>query len=72
MVTDGGGWTLFYANNGHEDSPIQMSYTQMRDALKTKPVDNLSDYNDSNLSGLINYNHFIDRGSNEILIRNRT
>ncbi len=50
MVTDGGGWTLFYANNGHEDSPIQMSYVQMREALATKPVDELSVYDNPNLA----------------------
>ncbi len=72
MVTDGGGWTLFYANNGHEDSPIQMSYVQMREALATKPVDELSDYNNPNLAGLLDYSHFISMGSKEILIRNRT
>lgn len=72
MVTDGGGWTLFYANNGHEDSTIQMSYVQMREALKTQPVDSLADYNNPNLAGLLDYAHFIGLGSKEVLIRNRT
>ncbi len=72
MITDGGGWTLFYANNGHADSPIQMSYVQMREALTTTPIDTLSDYHNPNLAGLLNYSHFIGIGSKEILIRNRT
>ncbi len=37
MQTDGGGWTLFYANNGYEDSPIQKSYVEMRDTMETEP-----------------------------------
>lgn len=72
MVADGGGWTLFYANNGHIDSPIQMSYVQMREALAAKPVDELIDYNDPNLAGLLEYSHFIGFGFKEVLIRNRT
>lgn len=72
MMTDGGGWTLFYANNGHIDSPIQMSYVQMREALTTKPVDELTDYNNPNLAGLLEYSHFIGFGFKEVLIRNRT
>lgn len=71
MVTDGGGWTLFYVNNGHADSPIQMSYVQMRESLKTQPVDSLSDYNNPNLAWLLDYSHFIGLGSKEVLIRNR-
>ena len=72
MVTDGGGWTLFYANNGYANSPIQMSYVQMRDALTITPVDALSEYSNPNLAGLIDYSHFIGLGSKEILIRNRS
>jgi hypothetical protein len=33
MQTDGGGWTLFYANNGHPESPIKKSYVEMRDTM---------------------------------------
>ena len=55
MQTDGGGWTLFYANNGHPDSPIKMSYVQMRDVLETNPINNLSEYNTSTLAGLLDY-----------------
>jgi len=58
MQTDGGGWTLFYANNGHEDSPIQKSYVQMRDTMSTEPVLDLSNYNDPNLAGLLDYTSF--------------
>ncbi len=72
MQTDGGGWTLFYANNGHPDSPIQKSYVEMRNVLETEPVNDLSHYDDPNLAGLLNYHHFTDLGSKEILIRNRT
>ena len=72
MQTDGGGWTLFYANNGHPDSPIQKSYVEMRDALESQPLDTLSKYDEPNLAGLLNYHHFTELGSREILIRNRT
>lgn len=72
MQTDGGGWTLFYANNGHPDSPIKQSYVEMRDTLETAPIFDLSNYTDPNLVGLLNYRHFITGGSKEILIRNRT
>ena len=71
MQTDGGGWTLFYANNSHEDSPIQKSYVQMRETMSSEPVLDLSNYDDSNLAWLLDYNNFIDTGSKEILIRNR-
>lgn len=72
MQTDGGGWTLFYANNGHEDSPIAKSYVQMRETMTTEPILDLSNYDDPNLAGLLDFNHFITGGSKEILIRNRT
>ncbi len=71
MQTDGGGWTLFYANNGHPESPIKMSYVQMRDVLATNPVDNLSEYNTPTLAGLLDYTAFTEQWSREILIRNR-
>lgn len=71
MQTDGGGWTLFYANNGHEDSPIQKSYVQMRDTMSTEPVLDLSNYNDPNLAGLLDYTSFTTHWSKEVLIRNR-
>lgn len=72
MQTDGGGWILFYANNGHPDSPIKQSYVEMRDALETAPIPDLSNYIDPNLAGLLNFRHFTAGGSKEILIRNRT
>lgn len=71
MQTDGGGWTLFYVNNGHPDSPIQKSYVEMRDALESQPLDTLSKYDEPNLAGLLNYHYFTELGSREILIRNR-
>lgn len=71
MQTDGGGWTLFYANNGYEDSPIQKSYVQMRETMKTEPFLDLSDYNDTYLAWLLDYSHFTENGATEILIRNR-
>lgn len=70
MQTDGGGWTLFYANNGYEDSPIQKSYVDMRDTMKTEPVLDLSEYNNQYLAGLLDYSHFTENGTAEVLIRN--
>lgn len=49
MSTDGGGWTLFYANNGHSGSTIKESYVQMRDNMTTKPYA-LQAYDDPNLA----------------------
>lgn len=72
MQTDGGGWTLFYANNGHPDSLIKKSYVEMRDAIETAPISDLSNYTDPNLAGLLNFRHFTAGGSKEVLIRNRT
>lgn len=72
MKTSGGGWTLFYANNGHAASDIKMSYVDMRDALEKIPVDNIADYDNPNLAGLLDYKYFTEIGSREILIRNRT
>lgn len=70
MQTDGGGWTLFYANNGYADSPIAKSYVQMRDTMKTEPFLDFSNYDDKYLAGLLDYSHFIQNGDTEILIRN--
>lgn len=72
MKTAGGGWTLFYANNGHPSSEIKMSYRDMRDDLKVWKSVQISEYDNPNLSGLLNYNYFTDAGAKEILIRNRT
>jgi hypothetical protein len=63
---------LFYANNGHPASEIKMSYIEMRNALETAPVDNISEYDSPNIAGLLNYKYFIEMGAKEILIRNRT
>lgn len=71
MQTDGGGWTLFYANNGHPDSPIQKSYVEMRETMKSQPLADFSNFDDPNLAGLLDYSHFIEIGAKEILIRNR-
>lgn len=72
METDGGGWTLFYANNGHEDSPIQKSYVEMRETMKSKSILDLGNYNNQYLAGLLDYSHFTQSGATEVLIRNRT
>ncbi len=72
MQTDGGGWTLFYANNGYEDSPIAKSYVEMRDTMKTDPILDLSQYDNKYLAGLLDYSHFTQNGASDILIRNRT
>ncbi len=72
MKTAGGWWTLFYANNGHPSSEIKMSYRDMRDALKTSPPAQISEYDNPNLAGLLDYTYFTDTGAKEILIRNRT
>lgn len=71
MQTDGGGWTLFYVNNGHEDSPVQKSYVQMRETMSTEPVLDLSIYDEPNLAGLLDYSHFMNLGAKDILIKNR-
>jgi hypothetical protein len=71
MQTDGGGWTLFYANNGHPESPIQKSYVEMREALATTPLDDISAYDDPNLAGLLDFKHFTELGAKQVLIRNR-
>lgn len=60
MKTAGGGWTLFYANNGHSTSEIKMSYVDMRDALEKAPIDNIADYDNPNLTGLLNYKYFTE------------
>ena len=72
MQTDGGGWTLFYANNGYEDAPIAKSYVEMRDTMKTDPILDLSQYDNKYLAGLLDYSHFTQKGASEILVRNRT
>lgn len=72
MKTSGGWWTLFYANNGHPSSEIKMSYRDMRDAVKTSPPAQISEYDNPNLAGLLDYNNFTDIGAKEMLIRNRT
>ncbi len=72
MQTDWGGWTLFYANNGYQDSPIQKSYVEMRDSMETEPLLDLSKYDDQYLTGLLDFKHFIKNNSTELLIRNRT
>jgi len=71
LETDGGGWTLFYANNGHPDSPIQKSYLQMRETMSGEAILDLSNYDDPNLAGLLNFSHFTQQGAKEILIKNR-
>jgi len=72
MQTDGGGWTLFYANNGYAESPIAKSFVEMRETMTTEPVLDMSNYDEPNLAGLLNYTHFIKLWSYEMLIRNRT
>ncbi len=70
MTTDGGGWTLFYANNGHPTSKIKESYVQMREKM-LRWVYDLSVYEDPNLAGLLDYNHFIMNWAKQVLITNR-
>lgn len=72
MQTDGGGWTLFYANNGYEDSLIAKSYVDMRDTMKTDPILDLSDYDNKHLAWLLDFTHFTGQGASQILIRNRS
>lgn len=72
MKTAGGGWTLFYANNGHPASEVKMSYQKMRDWLETSPVVEISEYDNPNLAGLLDYKIFTNFGATDILIRNRT
>jgi hypothetical protein len=72
MKTDGGGWTLFYANNGHPTSAIKMSYVNLRDALNETPIDDISEYENPTLVGLIDYSTMVTSGAKEILAKNRT
>jgi hypothetical protein len=72
MKTSGGWWTLFYANNGHPNSEVKLSFKEMRDALSTATPPQISEYDNPNLAWLINYSHFISLGAREMLIRNRT
>lgn len=71
MTTDGGGWTLFYANNGHANSKIQDSYVGMRDKVAKGTAYDLSSYDDPILAGLLDSTHFTKNGSKEVLIKNR-
>lgn len=71
METDGGGWTLFYSNNGHPDSPEKLSYVKMRENIGKSTYFDFSNYNDPNLSGLLPYGHFTKLWAKEILIKNR-
>ncbi|MDD2870776.1 MAG: fibrinogen-like YCDxxxxGGGW domain-containing protein [Candidatus Gracilibacteria bacterium] len=70
MTTDGGGWTLFYANNGIEDSPTQESYVEMRNNLDDGEEYELTDYSTGTLAGLLDYNYFTDNGAKEVLMKN--
>jgi hypothetical protein len=72
MKTDGGGWTLFYANNGHTTSEIKMSYVELRNALEDSAIDKIANYDNPNLAGMLDYRKLIEIGAKEILIRNRT
>lgn len=72
MQTDGGGWTLFYANNGYAESPIAKSFVEMRETMTTEPVLDFNKYNDKYLAGLLEYTHFTQLGASEVLIRNRS
>lgn len=72
MKTSGGGWTLFYANNGHPSSETKLSYRDMREGIDIMPDPQLHEYDNPNLAGLVNYNHFTNLGAQEVLIRNRT
>lgn len=70
MTTDGWGWTLFYANNGHPTSPIKESYVSMRNKMQ-RWIYNLSNYEDPNLAWLLNTTHFTLNGAKDILATNR-
>lgn len=72
MKTDGGWWTLFYANNGHPTSEIKMSYVMLREALNGIPIDKIGDYDNPNLAGMIDYKKLTELWAQEVLIRNRT
>lgn len=43
----------------------------MRETMKTTPILDMSDYNNKYLAGLLDYSHFTENGSTELLIRNR-
>jgi hypothetical protein len=69
MTTDGGGWTLFYANNGHSGSNIKESYVEMREKIGKKYYD-LFRHEDPNLAGLINYVPILKNGAKEVMAMN--
>lgn len=72
MKTDGGGWTLFYANNWHPASEIKKSFADLRDALEDHPIDAISDYDNPNLAGMLDYRKLTLLWAKEMLIKNRT
>jgi len=74
MMTDGGGWTLFYANHGYNDidAGAVYSFVEMRSLVNKWVVFNLYNYNNSHLSWLLDYRTFIENGDwSEILMVNR-
>lgn len=70
MSTDGGGWTLFYANNGHLESSLNVSYVAMREKMQ-RGFYTLDNYDDTNLSWLLDTTVFTKNGSKEVLATNR-
>jgi hypothetical protein len=70
MTTDSGWWTLFYANNWFDNSPISESYVEMRTNVSTGQVYDLTDYDNPTLAWLLNYKYFTVNGATEVLIKN--
>ena len=72
MKTDGGGWTLFYANHWYStDEYDGLAYIHMREHVQWGDVFELYDYEDPFLEWLLDAEHFVWRGAREILLRNR-
>lgn len=70
MITDGWWWTLFYANNGYEDSDIKKSYVSMRSDIFSWIDYNLTDYENIYLAWLLDYREFINGDWREVLVKN--
>ncbi len=70
MTTDWGGWTLFYANNWIEESPIKENYVEMRKNVYDWKQYDLTNYSGATLAWLIDTRGITNYGAKEILMKN--